>query len=86
MSNPDTLNNYLGVLGVNSELISFSEVVSLDAESIAYLPQPIVGAIFVYPDSKHINNYFFGLGESIFQKKAPEGLYLHSHNNPIDTT
>ena len=37
-SNIDVLNNYLSVLGINSELIGFSEVVSLDKETLMYLP------------------------------------------------
>ena len=50
-------------MGVNNDLIQFYDVVSFDTESLYYLPQPIVGALFVYPDSKLINNHFFKLGD-----------------------
>lgn len=75
-SNIDVLNNYLSVLGINSEFVGFSEVVSLDKETLMYLPQPIVGAIFVYPDSKLINNYFFNAGEGMFLTKPSKPVYI----------
>jgi hypothetical protein len=74
-SNSDVLNNYLGVLGANNDLIRFYDVVSFDQESLLYIPQPIVGALFVFPDSKHINNYFFEQGDQMFQVKPPSSLY-----------
>jgi ubiquitin carboxyl-terminal hydrolase L3 len=39
------------------------------------VPSPIVAALFVFPESKHINNYFFDKGDSFFQKEPPNSLY-----------
>ena len=67
-------------LGVQSDLVKFHDVYSFDQDGLAFVPQPIIGALFVYPDSKHINNYFFNEGDNMFKEKPPQNLYIHSTN------
>lgn len=71
-SNSDTLNNYLGTLGVNNEIINFVDVLTFEKE---YLVPGSVGALFVYPDSKPINNYFFNKGDAMFEKPISPSTY-----------
>lgn len=63
------------ILGINHSFARFYDIVSFDEESLLYIPPPIVAALFVFPDSKFINNYFFEKGDSFFEKKPPQSLY-----------
>lgn len=36
-SNTDVLNNYLSMLGVNSDLVRFVDIVSFDKENLLYM-------------------------------------------------
>lgn len=50
-SNPEVLTKYAHQLGVHEDWC-FSDVVGLDADSLKIVPQPCVGAIFLYPFSQ----------------------------------
>lgn len=47
-SNPEVLTQYAHKLGMNEEW-AFTDVFGLDEESLRCVPQPCVGAIFLYP-------------------------------------
>ena len=71
-SNSDVLNKYLFNLGVNTEIVNFVDVLSFEKE---FLTPGALGVLFVYPDSKLINNYFFNLGDKLFEKPVANDLY-----------
>ena len=64
-SNCDVLNKYLDILGIESQIVHFIDILSFEKD---FLPEGSVGALFVFPDSKHINNYFFNLGDKVFER------------------
>ncbi|CAK75240.1 unnamed protein product (macronuclear) [Paramecium tetraurelia] len=71
-SNTILLNKYLANLGVNTDFANFVDIVSFEPE---FLIPGSLGALFVYPDSPAINNYFFEQGDKMFEKPIPHSLY-----------
>ncbi|KXS11596.1 ubiquitin carboxyl-terminal esterase L3 [Gonapodya prolifera JEL478] len=56
-SNPDVMNNYASKIGVDMASHSFVDVWSLDHEVLAFVPQPVLAVILLFPTSDNYHNF-----------------------------
>lgn len=55
-SNSTVINKYIKNLGT-TEMLKFFDVVSLDKEDLNYIPQPVLAALFTFPDFRSIRDH-----------------------------
>ncbi|ETO31975.1 hypothetical protein RFI_05141, partial [Reticulomyxa filosa] len=82
-SNPESFNDFARRMGL-PELYAFNEVFGFDEETLAFTPQPILGAVFLFPSSKNIKAFKAKQRvdiEANGQILDDSLFYLHQHDN-----
>ncbi|CAG9761809.1 unnamed protein product [Ceutorhynchus assimilis] len=66
-SNPDVMNKFIHLLGV-PEKWTIVDVYGLDAETLAWVPRPVLALILLFPYNKKLLDYVEGEAEEIKKK------------------
>ncbi|CAI2728449.1 unnamed protein product [Schistosoma spindalis] len=63
-ANPQVLNEYMNKLGVVEESWKFIDIFSLDDDMLAFVPEPVIGLLFLYPVETSIENASLGVEDN----------------------
>jgi ubiquitin carboxyl-terminal hydrolase L3 len=47
-SNPEVINEFIGKMGLKTELFSFQELLSLEEWGLEMVPKPVLGIMMLY--------------------------------------
>jgi ubiquitin carboxyl-terminal hydrolase L3 len=47
-SNPEVINEFIGKIGLKTELFSFQELLSLEEWGLEMIPKPVLGIMMLY--------------------------------------
>ncbi|GMR57612.1 hypothetical protein PMAYCL1PPCAC_27807, partial [Pristionchus mayeri] len=75
-SNPDTINTFLGNIGVNS--VESVDVFSFDEEMLQFVPSPQMALLLCFPDYKKVDELYAPVYEKLKGEdyKAPEKIFF----------
>ncbi|CAH8515027.1 unnamed protein product [Heterobilharzia americana] len=63
-ANPKVMNEYMNNLGVVEGLWKFVDVFSLDDDMLAFIPEPVISLLFLYPLETPIENASLGVEDN----------------------
>nr|CAH8846747.1 unnamed protein product [Trichobilharzia regenti] len=63
-ANPKVMNEYMNNLGVVDSVWKFTDVFSLDDDMLAFIPQPVISLLFLYPLGNSIENASLGVEDN----------------------
>ncbi|CAH8558164.1 unnamed protein product [Schistosoma rodhaini] len=63
-ANPQVLNEYMNKLGVVEESWKFIDIFSLDDDMLAFVPEPVISLLFLYPLETPIENASLGVEDN----------------------
>ncbi|GMS78657.1 hypothetical protein PENTCL1PPCAC_832, partial [Pristionchus entomophagus] len=75
-SNPETINSFLGKIGVNS--VESMDVYSFDEELLSFVPSPQMALLLCFPDYKKVDELYTPVYEKLKGEdyKAPEKIFF----------
>ncbi|GMT09898.1 hypothetical protein PFISCL1PPCAC_1195, partial [Pristionchus fissidentatus] len=75
-SNPETINSFLGKIGVNS--VESVDVFSFDEEMLQFVPSPQMALLLCFPDYKKVDELYAPVYEKLKGEgfKAPEKIFF----------